>query len=540
MPAVIAPIARGGYGRQGFVATAGTITIDGIYTEPEVPAALLATFEAQPGDYILGAMSYTSIVPPSTQEPTCTGPETMTKLGATLDLGGTRYAAVFGGFVDRYLDDSSISFTCPVTGNFHMMTVQIYRGVDKTTPIDATTTTAVTSSGTSHVGPSITPVTDGALVVSIMAANNDNGANLSVFSGTPTGCTVDINAGSSTGTDGSQRYSSKIVSPAAATSVTETTSLAVVCGAFAVALRPASSSPIDQVFVGRSRIAFTTPTSGALSRTPTLPVESQNRLAASSTDVLVVCASDWGTAVNITNLGAWTTVRATSPYVYVAPYDAAIVFPTFSRNPSPVRFMAFVLILRDLDLTDIDDVIASTVAASSGTTITYPDATPTRNDAVVLRIGYIGDDLPKPNGDLTSGQYIIGNTGSGTGFWWTTNQSDAGLLISLDPLTGGAGVALGTKTGTISSVSGTHDAQTIVFNRAPRIVQLVSTVQTAAFVVLTTAADADADPFIDTVVVVGALGVTTTLQSTAPRWSEPRRDHLWVRNLSGQQIGVIR
>lgn len=37
-----------------------------------------------------------------------------------------------------------------------------------------------------------------------------------------------------------------------------------------------------------------------------------------------------------------------------------------------------------------------------------------------------------------------------------------------------------------------------------------------------------------------AAGFTIAPTTNLPRWSEPRRDHLWVRNLSGQQIGVIR
>lgn len=531
MAAVVEPIARNGYGRQTAAAGTGSLQVTALYSLTDLDPN--ATMMAQPGDYILALIHYASTTAPGTTPPTITGPETMTQLGTTQTIAAGRYAAVFGGFVDRYLDDDVLTFTAPATISIHFSNAQIYRGVDPTTPIDVTTTTTVTS-GTSHASPSITPTTDGARVVVILAASNDDGAGGSTFGAAPTGWHNDLNGGTATGVDGSNQYLGKIISPAAATTVTQTSGASVAAAVFSIALRPASAtSGIDEIYVGRSASMIVTNTVSGWTKTPTLPPVNPNRLAPTSTDMLVVCAhyTD-GSAVTVSNDSAWTAISASAPWVYVAPYDPAIVFPTFTAPATIDRFWAFVFIIRDVDPNDMGDVIAGTTGTS--TTITWPTATPTLDDAIVMRVAYLNDDQPNPNGAPTAGSYVIGNT---TG-WNTTTGLDCGTLVTLEALTGGAGVALGAATATVDA-SVAFTSQTIVFNRAPEIVQLVSAVDAGAIVVGTTLEATGAGQFIESTVDVGSVVVSTRLVSRR-RQPRPRREYIWVKDLSGNTAGVIR
>lgn len=120
--------------------------------------------------------------------------------------------------------------------------VQVWRGIDPTTPMDATVTTATGGNASSPNSPSITPVTSGAVVLSTGLGTDDTtpltktaptGYSNAVTT-TGTGSTMSVTVGIA-----SKAWSSGAEDPAAWTGGETSTSDS--WGAFSIALRPASA-----------------------------------------------------------------------------------------------------------------------------------------------------------------------------------------------------------------------------------------------------------------------------------------------------------
>jgi hypothetical protein len=135
--------------------------------------------------------------------------------------------------------------------------VYVWRGVDKTTPIDVTpqTTTGIASTGTNIVPPAITPVTTGALVVITagLSCQNSSTPNLN----DPTGYSnlVRLNGFASNGNAG-VLISSKVWGGSGAETPgivdRSPSSTANAFCASTIALRPASTSTNFQINIGDS------------------------------------------------------------------------------------------------------------------------------------------------------------------------------------------------------------------------------------------------------------------------------------------------
>jgi hypothetical protein len=136
------------------------------------------------------------------------------------------------------------SFTLPSTGNnqdAQSYTVQVFRGVDATTPFDATPTTATSTSTTRYDAAAITPVTAGAWILICGGGAAATGANYTAPTDFATNFLTGFDADTNDSLIGSGYYTgwtSGAYNPAAVTGGAATGSAAV----YTLALRPAPDS----------------------------------------------------------------------------------------------------------------------------------------------------------------------------------------------------------------------------------------------------------------------------------------------------------
>lgn len=125
------------------------------------------------------------------------------------------------------------------------VTIQVFRGVNTTTPLDVTTTTSAVSSTAVIDPPAITPVTSGAIIVVTGGSGNLRGPTASYTAAYLTNfitTTADANNDTTTGA-GYVSWTSGAYNPAAWTfNATDSVGYSYACAT--LALRPAPSSPI--------------------------------------------------------------------------------------------------------------------------------------------------------------------------------------------------------------------------------------------------------------------------------------------------------
>lgn len=137
--------------------------------------------------------------------------------------------------------DTTVTVPSQGTGSL-IVAVHVWRNVDTTTPIDATTTTA-TGVDTVQADPaSITPVTSGAVVIVVGASASDT--TNSDITTVPSGYTVEVSRNTSASREcglvvGAKAWAGGAENPGVFTGTTSTDSKAV-WGAVTIALRPAS------------------------------------------------------------------------------------------------------------------------------------------------------------------------------------------------------------------------------------------------------------------------------------------------------------
>lgn len=87
--------------------------------------------------------------------------------------------------------------------------VHVWRGINSVTPIDVATTTAITVTNIPPDSPSITPITNGCVILScgLLAANSSTASTLSTPTGMSNGVTASINAPSHSPSAGIASYS---------------------------------------------------------------------------------------------------------------------------------------------------------------------------------------------------------------------------------------------------------------------------------------------------------------------------------------------
>lgn len=438
------------------------------------------------GDLVILSVVYSSSTAPSTTAPTLSvWGHTATQLGTWQTYGTQRYVGtfyfIFNGRVNTNSTSVYATVTIPATANHCMLTTSVWRGVDQTTPIDATTTETVTSSGTSHVMPSITTVTDGAVVVSTIGASNDNGAGGSVFSSVSSGWGLIRSNGTTLGNDGSAAHSYKTMPTAGATgTATYTTSAAVTCGGQVVALRPASTTlPASTHFVGRGAVQVTT-TTGGWTKTTSDPEAQTARgpLTAQTGDLAVVFAwqNDTGAAV-FTAPSGWTSVISqdygnTTLQVYVTPWVSGLTWPSWTAAATVDRFVTYGLILRGIDTSNPINTSSNSDVTTASTTVTMPAVTPSANDCILIRGAFLQNDNyittdPASGQVILSADALINTSLSAAG-------ADQATFLILDALSGGSGVSTGTVAVT-QSLSNVYTAFTVAFNK-----KVAATVQRTA------------------------------------------------------------
>lgn len=493
------------------------------------------------GDYAVLCVTYEST---SSADPTISaapGFGTLTQLGTTQHFGTNRHSAVFGGFVTLLsTQDPQITVSAPATLGVVYSNCTFYRGVDKTTPIDVTTTQTTTSAVSSHPSAAIVPVTDGARVVMCFSASNDNGASLSAFTAPGGIWSVDCIGGTTLLNDASGSMFSTLVSPAASTQLTVASSLAVSAGIHSVALRPASTDPINEIYVGRSNSANAGAASGGFSRTINDPNQASIRqVPSSSTDlaVAVLWINDLGIALQAAPSAPWTPFvehlsGSTILQVYIAPWSGGLVWPTFSPGVTIDKFISFGLILRDIDPTNPFN--ASALGGAVSATQTFPSVTPTGPDAILLKLAFIADDVQFPTANSVGDVIIIPNAAQ---TYLSTTGTDHGVVGIIEMLTGGAGVPTSSSTITLNSSIGAT-TYTLAFGRAPNVKSLVSSVLIDGLDVSTTLQPADVGVFLESEVSLVA-SVSTTLISRQHRRNSARRAFLWHSGPDGDRTGVI-
>ncbi len=506
-----------------------------------------------PGDLIVISSEWvsTSATTPSWSN---TAGVTFVQIGSTVTVAANRYHAAWYGFVTGFPAGSgniTTLFLPPTTVSFSAIAWSVYRGVDSVTPLDGVTpvSSGPTAAGSSHSITGVTTATDGALAVIALAANDDNGASgtaITAISGT--GYVIDDNFGTSLGVDGSVAIVSRPMSTAGASgTLTVTSSPSRILTGIAFSLRPKSSTTIEEIFVGR-QLAMGNPASGlgTYTRTPSLDTTNPGPLTPEDRDVVLIFL--WHRS---TGTGYRTPDPPSAPWVelykidegdavlqiYGARYGDVSTFPTFDFPSSSIeRTAIYAVCLRGLDPNDILDVATSSNSGGS-TTPTFPAVTPTVDDVLLVRGWFTGN-----NGYLTAGP----SAGSlvifpyGTDQWTTSTDGDQSAGLVLEQRSGGAGVSTGTATVTNVS-SALWTAFTLALNPAPPITPLVAEVDAGAVVIdATLVAENPAVSYIAAVEVdTGAAIVDATLRVARPNYVKPRRELVWVYDLSGARVGVI-
>ncbi len=102
------------------------------------------------------------------------------------------------GFFYKKLTAADTSVTVAHISNNTSVVIQVYRGVDPTTPFDVTTTTATGTNTAAANPPSITPTTPGSIVVAIGASGSEYNSGVNFTSSLTSFRTVGQNGGAST------------------------------------------------------------------------------------------------------------------------------------------------------------------------------------------------------------------------------------------------------------------------------------------------------------------------------------------------------
>lgn len=172
-----------------------------------------------------------------------------------LDMTGIVTTSGYTNLIDLYQYETSVSLNLGISAKIMGSSpdtsvtvntisgralVVVYRGVDTTTPQDATATTATGSDGWTPDSPSITPSTAGAKVLSIGAGGSDSSVTA------PSGYTND--AYTSGIAVASKAWTSGAENPGSWSGWTVATNTG--SGAVTMALRPAPSPPNSSFFLG--------------------------------------------------------------------------------------------------------------------------------------------------------------------------------------------------------------------------------------------------------------------------------------------------
>lgn len=505
-----------------------------------------------PGDVVLFSFQYNSTTPPGTTQPTisvngATG-WTFTKVGNTITLQASRYQAVYYVIITDTLINYAFAVTVqaggPATGAGAWLTATVWRGVDTTTVMDATAVETGSLSGTSHACTGITTVTDGAMVVACAGQANDGSSpDTPIATAIDNGFTLHANWGSSQGNDASNMHSYKRIGTAGASGTTTITTGSVAGACHMVALRPkATPRLVSSAFVSRSQ-TMAVPIGAPSAWTATIldpdAVTKPGPLIAQTDDICVAILFDNATGLGLYSApgSPWTQVIASDLgtqvlQVYWAPWTSGLTWPAYSVSAGYRNTGALGLILRTVDPTNVIDAVSSHTS-SSGATVTLAAVTPATANAILLRLGFVQDDV-----------YVTGSPSLGE-LLWLPHQTDATLsqasnaetmVAVLEKHTAGAGFSSGTATLAVHA-SATWQVATIAFGFAPPISSLVTTADSGDAVVDTTLSQ-----FYDGAYVVSTVDLTaeveTTLVSRPPRL-HPKRTTVWVHDLLGNRIGGI-
>lgn len=470
----------------------------------------------------------------------------------------TRGSAVYYAFIPNgrtNLAPNTLQWAVAATATGALAVVTIWRGVDPTTPLDVTPVeTAFTgSAATSGNITGATTTTDGAVVVtSICGTSDGTGAltGLSAFDATFAGTdeTV-INAGTAAGSDFSLAVTSKAMPTAGASGTvgwTQPVALALVSG-HAIALRPDPSPPdAEQFFVSRSADAGVNNSSGGQTLVATLPPSTAGALdPITAADMVVVAmfASDGGlTGLFAAPPSPWVPLLEQNGttnvwQIYAAPYDPALVMPSFTTTQTTDRMGCMTIILRDVDPNTPLDVAAITVWGSASTTATFPAVTPTTDDCHLVRICYTLDDVARPNAAPSAGTVIVfADPGDLTA---TTQGLDSSQQWNYDRLSGGAGISTGTSTVALQSSIG-WSAVTLALRNAPTIKDLAISATGEGVATMDPDAVANLSVFFEGSVVGEGTASATFATGRKGRRRRPRRQYIWVKDLAGNKVGVIR
>lgn len=489
------------------------------------------------GDYAVLAISYLSTLATA---PTVAGSGmTWTQLGSTVAYGTNRYLAAFGGYVTSLLVTNNFAIpTEPGTVNFDVEWLGVYRGVDPTTAMDVTPTSTTHGAGVSHAAAAITPTTAGSVILSIFAADNDDGAGATTFSGSPGGTwAVQENVGSSLGSDGSLAVYSKTDWVSGAVNLTVSTGASVSTGCLSLVLRPRSAVETEESFVARSATALFNAATGTFSRTITNP-NVNPRLTPLTTDtaVAVMWANHASIAVNAAPAAPWVQALSndygnTVLQIYTAPWSSGLTWPTFGYGSTTDRFITYGLIIRGVDPTSpVGDIQHADNSANA--TITFPAVTPAIADSLILRMAFAYDDT-YITGVASGGKLIVYPH---TAIFSTVTGADCMAVATLDKLSGGAGISTGTKT-IGQSLSVAYTAVSIAFSKPPDIKHLIT--DAAPDVNVTTVLSRATNGVFMVSAVALDLAVTTQIIAKRPRRNPARRAFLWVSGPNGNRTGVI-
>ena len=511
-----------------------------------------------PGDVIVASISYFSNSAPPTNQPTLTlGNLSLTRIGTTLTFFANRYFATFIGVIpDKFNNNNSASVflfaSVPGTGQVVELVWSVWTGVDQATPQDATIVDGTPGTTTASLT-GITTVTNGAVVIASCGSTDDgtNGAGgNSGIVGVNNGFTTLVNVGTTSGQDASAAQFYKTMSAAGASG---TTTLTVDTGDSAaghtLALRPISTPyHSHKVFVNRSpTMGIPQAGAGTFSRACVDPITTTiDRKTAVVGDV-AICAMWWdmrglGSSVLTAPGGVWVPIienrNAGSDrtiQVYYAPWSPSLTWPTFGTFPSNTAHLAVMgCILRDIDINSIFDVV-STHSVGNNATVTFPAITPTKADAVLLRMSFVraGANITT---SLSSGLegIVVPCYDDAT---ITDVQSDTAAVWALEKHTAGAGVSCGTATyGIVTTLQ--WSAITIAFNRTPNISTLVPPVTVGAIDV-----EIDIDSFASAIflepeVEVDPVEIDIELRTTRIRRPKERVT-AWVSDLAGNRVAAI-
>lgn len=239
--------------------------------------------------------------------------------------------------------DTSVVLANPgaLSTNSFVACVQVWRGVDQATPIDATTTEAEGTNSSVSNSPSITTVTDNALVVSV-GVNTGAAADVAVTS--PAGYTNQTEHSTDPGTSIRVMMASKIVAshgaedPAAWGGITTTTSDSWL--GFTVALRPAATTPFaDAVAAFIAGLDSAQSEATGWDAVVKAGLTSAN-VARTSDTIATVTLPAFGTY----NITAQETITDTIPGSILTGGNAIVATPTFTIDPAggptPITFNA--------------------------------------------------------------------------------------------------------------------------------------------------------------------------------------------------------